>query len=227
MAVPGLVLRLLSAWSSALRSVVGGTASSAKPALNHEAHLGPFRLCVDELAGGVLGHGQPVGEHVGGAHRTRLVEGEDDRRLGDRHVRGELGPSRRHRQHGQAGEQQGDGHVAPPARPAGDGRAQTARGSNTRSAAASPAPCRQEVGAEHRGYREAEKQGEGPGEAHLTPPARTTSPRAAPHATRSSAAAAANRAEISVYSVTTVKCRLIVWRWPHRGLVVDLVVGRS
>ena len=76
----------------------------------------------------------------------------------DRHVRGQLGPGRRHRQYGQAGEQQGDREVAPPAGPAGEGFAQQSEARIRDRVPAAP-PCRQEVGAEHQRHGEGREAG--------------------------------------------------------------------
>ncbi len=196
-----------------------------EPVEQHQTDLGAARLGVDELERPLLGHGQSVRVEVGGAHRARLVERQDDRRLLGRHVLGELGSRRRDRQHADGGEQRGHGHVPEPATPSGNGGAQQREARVRDRLAASPAQC-DDVQAQHDGNGEQEEQREGPGEAHLTSPARTTAPRAAPPTTRSSMAAAAKRAEISMCSLTTVKCRSMVWDTSaHRGAVVDLVVG--
>ena len=46
----------------------------------------PGDLVLDELLRRVLGAGEAVRRHVGGAHRTRHIEGEDDRRLVERDI---------------------------------------------------------------------------------------------------------------------------------------------
>ena len=60
-----------------------------------DADAGAGHLVLDEGAGRLLGHGQAVGLDVGGAHRARHVEGQDDRRAPERHVDRDLRPGRR------------------------------------------------------------------------------------------------------------------------------------
>ena len=131
-AVPGPVAQVVDGLVRGPRGrVVGATASSAKPENIDQPHRRAARL-VRRRTRGLPSAPRPTGsgcrsvEHIDpDSSRARMIDV-----LSDRHVRGDLRPGRRHREQGEAGQQQGDRQVATPARPAGQRGAQAARGSN-------------------------------------------------------------------------------------------------
>ena len=96
-----------------------------------EGHPYVLRLVLDELAGGVLRNGQPVGLDVGRAHRPRDVECEDDRRARVRDAAFHVWATGGERERDEAREQQGDGKVPLPPVASRQHRAQQARRSSS------------------------------------------------------------------------------------------------
>ena len=170
-AVPGREARR-SPSTSALRSVVGGTVSSAKPEKTTRPIRTPVRLVLDERAGRLLRDGQPVGLDVGRAHRAGDVEGEDDRRARDtgRCARRAAGRRRRRARRGSA-RSSAIGRCRCQRFRLRQHRAQErdARVANGLLAPAAQAPP---VRPEERGDDEQRQERERPGERHLRPPAR-------------------------------------------------------
>ena len=87
-AVPGLVVKLLMARSNAAAVPRRCDRELGKAREHDETHARAAWLRVDELPRVPMRHAQAVGEQVGGAHRARVVEGENDRGLSDRDVGG-------------------------------------------------------------------------------------------------------------------------------------------
>ena len=91
-----------------------------EPGEDDEADPDALGLLLDELARGVLRDRQPVGLDVGGAHRSRDVEREDDRRARERDAAHHVRPAGGDGERDESGEQQRDRKVAlPPASASG------------------------------------------------------------------------------------------------------------
>ena len=127
MTVPRAVVKESITSMSAPLSVVGGT-TLREAGEGDDADAGPLDLLFHEERRRLLRDGEAVGLHVGGAHRARDVEGEDDRRPAEGHLDRHLRAGRGEGEACQAGEEQR--HRDVPA-PTGSGRGSASRTSAT------------------------------------------------------------------------------------------------
>ena len=135
-----------------------------------EPHPGAFRLVLDERARGRLGHGEAVGGDVGRAHRSRDVEGQDDRRARVRDAQDHLRPGGGEREGRQGGEQHRHREMSLPPLPLGEHRAQQ-RDARVAHGLLPPSALCPPVHAEQDGDDEEREQRERPHERHLRSPA--------------------------------------------------------
>ncbi len=166
-AVPRDVLNVPIAASSLPLSAVGGTRTHGDTGERDQADLRTVVLGLDEVAGCLLGGGQTVRRDIGRAHRTGLVDGQQDRRGVRGHQHARLRPGRADAEHHQAGREQPERDATPPRRPVGQRRPdQRDAGHPQRRTAAAPAhpPARRQQQRE----RQQRDQGPRPVQGHQT-----------------------------------------------------------
>ena len=145
-----------------------------EPGEHDQPDPGVVVLVLHELADRGLGGREPVRVDVGGAHRARHVEREDDRRVGDRHVHAHLGPGRGHAEQPERGEHQRERQVPLPRRPPRVPPPGSARRWSAAPPACAAAGCCQTYAATSSGNTSRERRANGHWTPIATPPARTT-----------------------------------------------------